>query len=64
MNDAEIDARLAAMNRPELEDLFRVLTMGAAALHAAEKAGFTAVAALIGDADGATITLSVSGAAA
>lgn len=63
MTEAEIDARLAAMTLPQLVDLHRVVSMGVAALHAAEKAGFTGTAALIGDEDGATITLSVDEAA-
>lgn len=64
MTPEDIDARLKAMSLPELTDLHRVVGMGVAALQAAEKAGFNATAALIGDEDGATITLSVTGAAA
>ena len=61
MTTDEIDARLATMTVTELRDLLGVIDMGVAALTAAEKQGLHATADLIGDEDGASITLSLEG---
>ncbi len=58
----EIDGCLADMSIAQMVDLHRVLTLGVAALTSAEKAGFAATASIIGDEDGAAITISVEGA--
>lgn len=63
MTADEIDGCLSEMSIAQMIDLHRVLTMGVAALASAEKAGFAGTASLIGDEDGAAITISVEGGA-